>query len=85
MDNVAAVLACPRADVDDPVGGADRVLVMLDNDDGVAQIPQPGQRLDQPVVVTLVQTDRRLVKNVQNTHQTRADLCGQPDALRLAA
>ncbi len=46
---------------------------------------EPDQRLDQPVVVALVQADARLVEHVEHTDQARSDLGGQPDALRLAA
>ena len=46
---------------------------------------QPDQGLDQPVVVALVQADRRLVQHVEHADQAGADLGGQPDALRLAA
>src|SRR6185312_10084392 len=53
-------LTGPGADVHDPVGRADRVLVVLDHDQRVAQLAQPDQRLDQPAVVPLVQPDRRL-------------------------
>ena len=42
------------------------------------------QRPDQPLIVTLVQTNRRLVQNVQHTHQTRSNLRCEPDALSLA-
>ena len=64
---------------------ADRVLVVLDDEDGVAEVAQADERVDQPMVVALVQADRRLVEHVQHADQTRADLAGQPDALRLAA
>ena len=83
--DLAAVLAGPRADVDDPVGGPDGVLVVLDHDQRVAEVPQPDQRLDQAVVVPLVQPDGRLVEHVQHADQAGADLGGEPDALRLAA
>jgi glutathione S-transferase len=42
------------------------------------------QRLDQPIVVALVQPDRGLVEHVHDAGQARTDLRGQPDALRLA-
>ena len=85
MHDLAAVLARARADVDDPVGGADGVLVVLDHDQGVAEVAQPQQGVEQPVVVALVQADRRLVQHVEHPDQAGADLGGQPDALRLAA
>ena len=84
-DDLAAVLARAGADVDHPVGGVDGVLVVLDDDQRVAQVAQPDQRLDQPVVVALVQADGRLVEHVEHADQAGADLGGQPDALRLAA
>ena len=39
MHDVAAVLAGTRADVDNPVGVRDGVLVVLDDDQRVAEIP----------------------------------------------
>ena len=83
--DVAAVLAGVRADVDDPVGGPDGVLVVLDDDQGVAEVLEPDQRLDQAVVVALVQPDRRLVQDVEHPDESGADLGREPDALRLAA
>ncbi len=80
-----AVLPRARPDVHHPVGGADRVLVVLDDDQRVAQVAQPEQGLEQPVVVPLVQPDGRLVQHVQHADQARADLGGEPDPLRLAA
>ena len=74
-----------RADVDDIVGGQDRVLVMLDDDDRVAEVAQVLQRVEQAGIVALVQADRRLVEHVEHAGQARADLRGQPDALALAA
>ena len=58
---------------------------MLHDEQGVAQIPQVLEGLQQHVVVPLVQADGRLVQNIQHTHEGRADLRGQPDALALAA
>ena len=83
--DVAAVLPRPRADVHYPVGRPDRVLVVLHDDQRVAQVAQPQQRLEQPVVVPLVQPDGRLVEHVQHPDQPGADLGGQPDPLGLTA
>ena len=84
-DDLAAVLARARADVDDVVGDPDRLLVVLDDDHRVAEVAQPHQRLDEALVVALVQADRRLVEHVEHADEAAADLRRQPDALRLAA
>ena len=84
-DDLAAVLARARPHVDDVVGRADRVVVVLDDDHAVAEIAQVLERGEQPVVVALVQTDRRLVQHVHDAGQPRADLRREPDPLRLAA
>ena len=84
-DDLAAVLARPGPDVEDPVGGPDRLLVVLDDEDRVAEVAQPGERRDELGVVALVEPDRRLVEDVQDAHERRPDLGRQPDPLRLAA
>ena len=73
------------ADVDDVVGGIHRVLVVLDDDERVAEVAQVPERREQAVVVALMQTDARLVKDIEHAHQPRADLRREPDALCLAA
>ena len=85
VDDGAAVLAGAGSDVDDPVALADRLLVVLDDDHRVAEVAQPGQGLDQPAVVALVQPDRRLVEHVQRADEPGADLAGQADPLGLTA
>ncbi len=84
VHDLAAVLARAGPDVDHPVRAAHGVLVMLDDDQRIAQISQSAERFQQPVVVPLVQPDRRLVQHVEHADETRTDLGGQPDALRLA-
>ena len=85
VHDLAAVLARRRADVDHPVGMRDGVEVVLDDDQRVAEIPQPEQGFDQPAVVALMQADRRLVEHVEHPDQAGADLRGEPNALRLTA
>ena len=84
-DDLAAELAGARSEVDDEVRLLHRLLVVLDHDDGVAQIPQPLQRGEQPHIVALVQADGGLVQDVDDSSQLRPHLRGQPDALGLAA
>jgi len=54
-DDRSAVLARARTDVDDVVGHPDGLLVVLDDDHRVAEVAQPHEGVDQPLVVTLVQ------------------------------
>ena len=74
-----------RTHVDHVVGAEDGIEVVFDDDDRVAQVTQPQQRLQQPVVVALVQADGRLVEHVHDPGESGSDLAGQADALRLAA
>ena len=69
----------------DVIGGANRVLVVLDDDHRVADVAKTLERRDHLDVVFRVQADARLVEDVEHAHQPRPDLRGQPDALRLAA
>ena len=82
--DMAAMLAGARAHVDDVVRGADRVLVVLHDQHRIAQIAQVAKGFDQAVVVALMQADRGLVEHIHDPGQPRADLGGQPDALRFA-
>ena len=75
----------PGPHVDDVIGGADRVLVMLDDQHGVAEVAQAAQRLQQHVVVALVEADARLVEDVEDAREAAADLRREADALGLAA
>jgi hypothetical protein len=82
---LAAVNAGARAHVDDVIGGADRLVVVLDHDHRVAEIAQTLQRIQQPFVVALMQPDGRLVQHIQHARKARADLRGESDALTLAS
>jgi hypothetical protein len=79
------VLAGAGAEVDDPVGGADGVLVVLDDDHRVALVADLEERREQPLVVALVEADAGLVEHVHDAAQPGADLGRQADSLALAA
>ena len=79
------MLAGARAEVDEVVGGAHRLLVVLDDDHRVAEVAQPLERRDQLRVVALVQADRGLVEDVEHADERGADLRRQADPLGLAA
>ena len=74
-----------RTHVDDVVGGAGSRPGRARPRARVAEVAQMLERVEQALVVALVQADRRLVEHVHHARQARADLAREPDALRLAA
>ena len=83
--NKTALLAGAGPHVNQIIGGTDGVFIVFNHNNRIADVPQPGQRFQQPVVVALVQTDGRLVQNIHDPGQSRTDLRGQTNALRFAA
>ena len=61
------------------------LLIVLHDDQGVAEVPQLLERPEELGVVALVEADARLVEDIQHPHQTRSDLGRETDALALAA
>jgi hypothetical protein len=55
------------------------------NQDGVAKVAQTHQGAKQACVIARVQPDGRLIQHVQHSHQARADLGCQANALRFSA
>ncbi|ESS09576.1 MAG: hypothetical protein A07HN63_00783, partial [uncultured archaeon A07HN63] len=83
-DNLAAAPARAGTHVDDRIGPADRLLVVFDDEQRVAEIAQPLEGVEQPVEITLVEPNRGLVEHVEHADEAGADLRRQPDALALA-
>ena len=54
-DNLAALATSARTNVNDVVGCQHHVAVVLYHDNGVAQVAQLLERVDEPVVVALMQ------------------------------
>ena len=73
------------ADVDNVVSGANRVFIVLNHNDGIAQITQVDKRTQQTLVIALMQTDRRFIQHVHYADQTCADLACQTNTLGFAA
>ena len=80
-----AVHTGARAHVDHVVGGAHHVFVVFHHQHTVADVAQVFERVNQPVVVALVQADAGFVQHIHHTGQARTNLAGQANALRFAA
>src|SRR5882672_1498421 len=84
-DHFTAAAPGTRAEIDDVLRAPDRVFVVLDDDDRVALRREPRDRVEQQRIVARMQADRRLVQDVADPAQIRAQLRREPDALRFAA
>ena len=76
--------ACLRTYVHDIVGVEHHVAVVLHHNHGVAHVAQLLQRVYESVVVALMQSDARLVEDVEHVDELRANLRGKAYALALA-
>ena len=65
-DEVTARSARARADVDDLIRPLHGLLVVLDDDEGIAEVRQPAQRIQQFAVVLLVQADGGFVEDIHD-------------------
>ena len=84
-DDFPAVRAGVRSQVDDVIGAAHGFLVVLDDDERIAVEGESFQGVEKPGVVARVQADGRLVENVEDAAQIRAELSCEPYALGFAA
>ena len=85
IEDAAAGLARARPEVDEVVGRAHHVLVVLDDEDGVAVVAELAEEVEQPRGVGRMEAGRRLVEDIEDAPQPVPRLRGQPDALDLAA
>ena len=84
-DDLAAAHAGAGTEIDEIVGSAHRVFIVLDHEDGVAQVTQALQALQEAIVVARMQADAGLVEDVQDADQAGADLAREANALGFAA
>ena len=84
-EELAAEFAGAGAEVEEMVGGADDVGVVLDDEDGVAEVAEVLHDADELGGVAGVQADGGLVEDVERADEARAERCGELDALRFAA
>src|SRR5579862_429194 len=67
------------------IGLEHRLAIVLDHQHGVAEFLQALERREQALIVALMKSDRRLVKDIQHADEARSDLRGESNALSLAA
>ena len=84
-DDLASMLSSARPDVDEVIGHAHRVFVVLNHNHGVTEVTEPPQCVEQPPVVPLVQAHARFVEDVKHADQARANLRREPNPLSFPA
>jgi hypothetical protein len=60
-DEMAASLASARPEIDHEIRAANRIFIVLDDENGVTEIPKLFERAEQAIVVARVQAYGRLV------------------------
>src|SRR6202167_6633472 len=80
-DHVAPEFARAGAQVDDVIGMANGVFIVLYHQNRITEVTQRLEGLDEPLVVALVQADGWFIEHGEHSAQTRTDLRGQTNAL----
>src|SRR5437867_13328421 len=74
-----------RPEVDHVVGPANRLFIVLDDQNRVAQVPQLLQSFQQAIVIAMMQSDRWLVQHIQYAAKFGSNLRRQTDSLAFSA
>ena len=83
IDDLTAIAPCIGTDVDDVVGSTHHLLIMLDDDNSVAQVSQTVNDTDEALGITLVQTDTRFVQDVERAYEATSELRREGHSLAL--
>ena len=59
----------------------DHIFIMFNHYDGVTNIPQRFQRINQLFIISLMQTNTWFIKNIEHTHQLGTNLSSQANTL----
>ena len=84
-DDLTAFEPGPRPQIDQPVSLSQRILIVLDDKQGVAEVRQLTQGFQQALVVTLMESDGGFIEHVHDPSEPTSDLRCEPDALGLSA
>lgn len=61
------------------------IFVMFDDDDGVTEVDELSEIVDEETTITWVKSDRGFIEDVGDTFESSADLSRETDTLRFAA
>jgi len=84
-DDLPTVFASAGTQIEDVIGSTHHVGIVLHHQNGISQIAQFMQDVDQPRRIAAMQADGGFVEHVERADQARAQRGGQLDSLRFAA
>ena len=64
MDNFSPVFARTGADIDEPVGCANRLFVVFNHDEGVPEVSKSNQGVNETAIVPLMKPNTGFVEDV---------------------
>ena len=82
--NLSAVNARTGSEINDVIRPPHRVLIMLNDNDGIPAAAKPLEHIEQLFIIPRMEADGRLVEHVKNATQIRAELRREADALGFA-
>src|SRR5579883_3402930 len=85
VNKLTTVFACAGPEIENMVGGLHHLGIVFYNKNGISDVAQPFQDVDEPLAVAWMQSDRWLVEYVQSAYQGRPQRCCQLDALSFTA
>ena len=83
-NNVTTKLTSAGTHVNNVVSCTNGIFIVLDNKYGITAVSELLEGLNKTVVVSLMQTNGRLVQNVKDAHKTSANLSCQANTLGLS-
>ena len=77
--------SCPGAKIYNMSCPLHRLIIVFDDEEGIALCSQGFERVEELLVVTGVEPNRRLIQNIEDTPEVGAQLVCQTNTLSLAA
>src|SRR5439155_12723775 len=83
--NLTAANPRPGPEIDNQIGRAHGLFIVLDDDNGVAHVAELFEAVEQALVIARMQANTGLIENIEDADQAGTDLTRQADALSFSA
>src|SRR6266481_798761 len=84
-EQLATEFAGAGTEINDAIRRLNGVWIMLDDEDGVSEIAEGLENVDEPLRVARMEADRRLVEHVERTYKMRTERRGELNPLGFSA